>query len=163
MSTNALSRVRCSPIAIVWFAVVLGALLVLSNQVRILPRQTQAADDLRQFPNEEFNASIVQVLAHRDKYHGKRVQLAGYLHVRFERTAIYLSKEDAEFGMTRNGFWVTFDKKAVPHDNVAGPVQFDGKYVLIEGSFNKNSMGHMSAWQGTIERVDQIMELRRNE
>ena len=118
---------------------------------------------LTKYPNEEFNASIVQILSHRDRYHGKRVQIEGYLLVRFEGTSIYLSKEDAVYGMTRNGFWVSFDKRAVPYDGIAGPVQFHRKYVLIEGTFDKDNMGHMSLWQGAIENVDRVLELTKNE
>jgi hypothetical protein len=115
------------------------------------------------FPNEDYNASIVQVLAHRDKYHGKRVQLAGFAHVRFEGTAIYLSKDDADHGITRNGFWLAFDERSVQSEHSFGPAQFDGKYVLLEGTFNKDRRGHMSAWQGTIELIDRIVELKRSE
>ena len=119
------------------------------------------AKDMIVYPNEDYNASIVQILAHRDRYHGKKVQIEGYLHVRFEGTAIYLSKEDADYLMTRNGLWVSFDKRAVPYEGIVGPTQFDRKYVLIEGTFDKNDMGHKSSWQGAIENVTRIYELTK--
>ncbi|MGA2066188.1 MAG: hypothetical protein ABSG86_14530 [Thermoguttaceae bacterium] len=123
--------------------------------------QELSTDDLKRYPNEEYQASIVQILAHRDRYHGKKVQIQGYLTVRFEDTAIYLSKDDADYGMTRNGFWVTFDGRAVPYKGLAGPTEYDGKYVLIEGTFDKDLMGHFSAWQGTIKNVTRAVELDR--
>jgi hypothetical protein len=126
-----------------------------------VPTPTPIRTPLIRHPNEEFNASIVQILAHRDRYHGKRVQVMGFLHVRFEGTAIYLSKDDAAYGITHNGFWVKFDKAAIPFNDPAGPKEFDGKYVLIEGIFDKDDLGHMSAWQGTIDKVNRIYELRR--
>jgi hypothetical protein len=120
-----------------------------------------STDELKRYPNEEYQASIVQILAHRDRYHGKNVQIEGYLLVRFEGTAIYLSKDDAEYGIARNGFSVTFDGRAVPYKGLAGPTEYDRKYVLIEGTFDKQDRGHMSAWQGTIRNVTRVVELDR--
>jgi hypothetical protein len=117
--------------------------------------------ELKRYPNEEYQASIVQVLAHRDRYHGKEVQIQGYLLVHFEGTAIYLSKDDAEYGITRNGFSVTFDGRAVPYKGLAGPTEYDRKYVLIEGTFDKDDLGHGSLWQGTIKNVTRVVELER--
>jgi hypothetical protein len=127
------------------------------------PTQAEKKDKqpLTPYPDEFFNSSLVQILANRDKYDGKVVQVEGFLHVRFEDKAIYLSKESADYGMTRNGFWVTFDKKAVPYEGEVGPKQFDKKYVLIEGRFNKKSRGHLGLFQGAIENVDRVLELDR--
>lgn len=84
------------------------------------------------------------------------MQVKGYLHVRFEGTAIYLSKADADHLITSNGFWVTFDeKKAISAESK----KFDEKYVLMEGTFNKDNLGHLGLWQGAIEKVDRIVEL----
>ena len=138
-------------------------LILVFGRSQELSPNVHGQERVKAFPNEDFNASIVQLLAHRDKYHGKRVQVSGYLHVRFEDSAIYLSKEDAEYGMTKNGFWVLFDKSAVPLDRAIGPTQFDGKYVLVEGEFNKNSLGHLSAWQGTIEGINRVLEKKKRE
>jgi len=70
------------------------------------------------------------------------------------RTAIYLSKEDADYGITENGFWVTLNKKFK---------QYDRKYVLIEGTFDKDDRGHFSAYQGTIENITRVVELTKDE
>lgn len=111
-------------------------------------------ENMKSYPNEEYQASIVQILAHRDRYHGKVVQITGYLRVQFEGTAIYLSKEDADYGMTRNGLCVTVGKGSAKHDQ---------KYVLIEGTFDKDLMGHMSAWQGAIKNVTRVVELTKRD
>ncbi|MGD0900325.1 MAG: hypothetical protein ABR915_21035 [Thermoguttaceae bacterium] len=124
------------------------------------PREVSLGE-LKCYPNEECQASIVQILAHRGRYHGKNVQIEGYLHVRFEGTAIYLSKDDAEYGITRNGFCVFFNKAAVPYNGLAGPTEYDRKYVLIEGTFDKDLTGHFSAWQGAIKNVTRVVELDR--
>jgi hypothetical protein len=118
---------------------------------------------LREGPGNESNPSIVHLLAHPDRYHGKKIQVEGYILVRFEGTAIYLSREDAEYGITSNGFWVDFDPKAVPFKGNTGPKEFDKKYVHIEGTFDRDGRGHLGLWSGTIKRVSRIYELKRRE
>ncbi|MCO6455636.1 MAG: hypothetical protein J5I93_10110 [Pirellulaceae bacterium] len=120
-----------------------------------------AQEKLQAYPNEDFQASIVQLLAHRDRYHGKKIQIKGFLHVRFEDSAIYLSKDDGEHGITTNGFWVSFEKANVPFEGAVGPGEFDRKYVVIEGTFNARSRGHHSAWQGSIEKISRVVELKK--
>lgn len=115
------------------------------------------------FPNDDFNVSMVQVLADRDRYHGRKIQVEGFLVVRFEGTAIYLSKEDAEYGLSHNGFWVDFNKDAIPYEGIAGPTQYDRKYVLMEGTFDRDNRGHFSMWQGAIEDVDRVLVRSREE
>jgi hypothetical protein len=123
-----------------------------------------ADEPMRAFPNQQFNTSIINVIANSKEYHGKRVQISGYLRVRFEDIAIYLSKDDAQYGMTRNGFWVSFDETKIPFEKgTKGPIQYDGKYVLIEGTFDKNARGHKKLWSGTIKNVNRVIQLRRTE
>jgi hypothetical protein len=126
--------------------------------VAVAPEATQSqeltTENTKSYPNEEYQASIVQILAHRDRYDGKEVQIAGYLRVKFEGTAIYLSKEDADYGMTQNGFCVTISDRAV---------QYDRKYVLLEGTFEKDLMGHGSLWQGAITNITRVVELTKHD
>src|SRR5262245_45813569 len=86
--------------------------------------------------------------------------LSLYAHVRFENVALYLSKEAADHSMSSNGFFIEFDKNAVPYEGSIGPKEFNNKFVLIEGTFNKIKRGHHSAYQGTIEKIDRIYELK---
>lgn len=119
-------------------------------------------DSVAIYPEGDFNTSVVQILADRSRYHGKKVQIKGYLHIQFEDSAIYMSKECAEYGMTRNAFWVEVDKKTIPFEGVVGPKQFDKKFVLIEGVFNKSSHGHGGLFQGCIDKVYRISELHKH-
>ena len=60
------------------------------------PRPVDKVDDerpLRAGPNPESDPSIVQLLANPDRYHGKKVGVEGFLHVRFEDCSIYLTKD----------------------------------------------------------------------
>jgi hypothetical protein len=124
------------------------------------PAETESTTSLNKYPNNEFNNSIVRLLANPDRYDGKRIRIEGYLRVAFEGTAIYLSKDDADYAISSNGFWVDFDKDEIADDVAA---KFDGKYVLIEGRFNKDNRGHMSAWQGSVEHVNRVLAKTRND
>jgi hypothetical protein len=124
------------------------------------PAPQMEEEELRAEPNELSNPSMVMLLAHLDRYHGRHIRTEGFLHVRFEDTAIYLSREDAEYLIGRNGFWVAFDRKTVPFEGGIGPKQFDNKYVLVEGTFDRSGRGHGSSFQGTI-KVDRVVELKR--
>jgi hypothetical protein len=103
-------------------------------------------------PGHEYSISIVRLIATPEKYHNKQIQVEGYLNLEFEGDAIYLHEEDYKKGLTRNGFWVSFsnklDKKAIPKLNKG--------YVLIEGTFDMNSRGHMGLFGGEIRNITRI-------
>ena len=40
--------------------------------------------------DDPVETSMVQLLAHPDKYHGKMVRVTGYLHVKFEDNCLIL-------------------------------------------------------------------------
>ncbi len=79
----------------------------------------------------------------------------GFLRVRFEGTAIYLSKDDAEYGITSNGFHVLLNPRKY--------AEYDKCCVLLEGTFDKDNMGHMSAWQGSLWKIKRIHKLEKQD
>src|SRR4026207_991872 len=79
-------------------------------------------------------ASIVQLIANPKEYDGKLVRVIGFASVEFEGTAVYLHQDDYKYDIPKNGLWLALD--------VEGQKQFDGKYVLIEGTFDAEHKGH---------------------
>jgi hypothetical protein len=114
-------------------------------------------ESLTVYPNDEFTPSFSQLMANSNRYHGKKIRLEGFLHVEFEGNAIYLCKDHADHLICKEGFWVSFDKKALSFDENAGPRHFHRRWVLIEGTFDKDERGHMSAWSGAIQNIDRII------
>ena len=124
-------------------------------------------------PAESFFAprvSPIHLISHPEKYHGKRVKVFGYLHVRFEDSALYLSKDDADYLTGANAIWVSYDStrrlypiegKEVTGGTIDDLKYFDGRYVMLEGFFNMNERGHMGSFSGGLERVMSIIESRR--
>src|SRR5688572_23897760 len=46
--------------------------------------------------------SLVELLAKPAQYDGKRVLVSGFYHYEFESSGLYLSRDDARFGVLRN-------------------------------------------------------------
>ncbi len=91
--------------------------------------------------------SMVQLLADPQKFHGRRVQVIGFAHFEFEGNAIYLSKEDYDYGITKNGLWLSTSK-----DN-GDPRELNNSYLVVEGTINAEMKGHMGLWSGAIENI----------
>lgn len=111
--------------------------------------------------------SLIQLIANPAKYHGKRVMVAGWLHLKFEDQGIYLTKKDADYLNAKNGVWVDFGKvvrRAAAHRSGAKPktnAYFDCKLVLLEGRFDMTRFGHLGAWSGTLADVTVLIEQTR--
>ncbi len=96
------------------------------------------------------NTSLIRLIATPEKYDGKTIQVTGYLHLEFEGDAIYLHKEDYEYGLTENSFWVSFSGKLLKMKEV---MDYNDKYVIIIGTFRMNDKGHMGMFGGTLENI----------
>ena len=111
------------------------------------------------------NVSMISLLSNPLKYHGKRIQIEGYLHLRFEDAALYLSKRDGDFLIGENAYWVSFTKKVkkdiLNKDSTVDLSYYDSKYVVIRGIFNYNSSGHLGSFAGALESIDYISESRQ--
>jgi hypothetical protein len=108
--------------------------------------------------------SLVRLIARPEPYHGKRVRVSGFLHQKFEDSALYLSKADADHLITANAIWVRYDPKVQlePEEGSAKDLDyFDGRPVMLEGIFNMNQHGHRGAFSGVLERVVRVLEESR--
>ena len=112
--------------------------------------------------------SIIQLIANPTKYNGFKISVTGYMHIKFEDCAIYLTKTDADYLNGSNALWVNFNEniktskinlKDEANENTLN--YFDCKYVRITGVFNMNRRGHMGMFSGTIESVENIIEERQ--
>ncbi|MBD2757895.1 hypothetical protein [Spirosoma validum] len=97
-----------------------------------------------------YDASLIQLIATPEKYHGKLVQVVGYLNLEFEGDAIYLHKEDFTHSLIKNAFWVDFSEKIKKEKKMS---DYSKKYVIIIGLFDMNSKGHMSLFSGELKNI----------
>lgn len=76
-----------------------------------LQAQAQDADSLLtrlltpDYPSPP-QVSVLHLIAHPERYHERMVVVSGYLHNQFEDHALYLSKEDADYGVRANAIAV---------------------------------------------------------
>jgi len=95
-----------------------------------------------------FGPSLIELIARPDDYDEKRVRVIGFANLEFEGNALYVSREDFEHMITRNGVWLDVSAAlAKPH-----AARLPG-YFLVEGLFSAGHRGHMGLWSGAIERV----------
>lgn len=109
-----------------------------------------------QLVDEEYlDVSLISLIANPKSYHGKRIQVKGYLKIQFEGNAIYLHKEDRVNGLTKNAFWVNFNEKLLVKKDLK---KYAEQYVIIIGTFNMKSKGHMGLFSGTFENILRLDE-----
>lgn len=96
--------------------------------------------------------SLVALIANPDAYDGKPVRVIGAFQLEFEGNELCLHKEDLVQGLTKNCVWIEPDLKVlgVSYEDLT---KFNGKYVLVEGTFVKGDLGHMSLNSGAITPI----------
>lgn len=99
--------------------------------------------------------SLINLIATPDKFQGKVVRIFGYLSLDFEGRAIYLHEEDYDRHLYKNGLWVSFKEGALTDEKMK---ELDGKYVLIEGTFDAEKQGHMGLWSGSVNEIYRAQE-----
>ena len=99
-----------------------------------------------------IGVSILQLISSPEKYHNKLVRVIGAANTEFEGNKICLTKEHLKHWVSKNCVW--HSPNYIKLLATPGMLEkFNGKYVLIEGIFNKNSNGHMGAFSGSLENV----------
>ena len=98
------------------------------------------------------SVSLMQLTVNSEKYHGKLVRVIGVSSIEFENDSIWLMKENYEHGVYMNALWIEpdYDALGVTRQQLE---LFNGKYVLMEGVFNKDNHGHMGMYSGALEKV----------
>lgn len=98
------------------------------------------------------SVSMVTLVANPDAYDRKRVRFIGYLHLEFEGEAIYLHREDFENCIAKNAICIHRPADMVLeqwHD-------LNDQYVLCEGTFRADWLGHMAMNSGMIDEVTRL-------
>lgn len=99
-----------------------------------------------------LEVSMIQLLANPSHYHGKRVRVVGVASLDFEANHLFLSKEHLKYSVQKNALWINMDFNALKKSENEAE-EYNGKYVLIEGTFNKDETGHMEMNSGGIDKI----------
>ena len=127
---------------------------------KVIPKvtpQTASTPKPKQTSQKTIQVSIIALIANPEKYDGKRVQVIGVGYLEFESNAVYISRDDAEY-VNKNGLWVDPSELTIPYEDAQ---KYNGKYVLIEGTFDKNNLGHLNLWSGAIVNVTRYVLLEK--
>lgn len=93
--------------------------------------------------------SMVQLLSTPEKYDGKLIRVIGVGNLEFEGNYLSLSKEDHKYGVG-NSVWIELGEKAISYDEAK---EYNGKYVIVEGFFDKDDRGHFDMFCGSIKNI----------
>lgn len=95
------------------------------------------------------DVTMIQLIATPEKYDGQLVRVIGVGNLEFEGNCISLSKEDLKYGVG-NSIWIELGEKAISYEEAR---KFNGEYVIIEGTFDKDDCGHMDMFCGSIKNI----------
>jgi hypothetical protein len=119
--------------------------------------QNSSIDVREPYTAEIQDISIIQLIANPNKFHHTKVRIIGFAIIEFEGTAMYLSREFADYGLSKNAIWL--DIEHIKQFETFK--QYDRKYVLVEGIFDKNDLGHISSCSGAIKSISRIEEWKK--
>ena len=90
--------------------------------------------------------SLLELIARPKDYDGKPIAVIGFAYIEFEGQGLYLHREDYEHNLGTNAVWVDVDLR--PEFTA-----LNGRYVLVQGVFEANHMGHSGMFRGAIRQV----------
>lgn len=95
------------------------------------------------------SVTMVQLIANPEKYDGELVRVIGVGNLELEGNCLSLSKEDLQYGVG-NRIWLELGERAIPYEEAKA---YNGKYVIVEGFFDKDDTGHMGDFRGAIKNI----------
>lgn len=127
-------------IAIVWVVIFVGGCRAPSDTTRI------------------SKVSLVELLAKPAQYDGKRVSVSGFYHYEFESSGLYLSRDDARFGVLRNSVWVG---DSTNESTTAALKSFNDSFIMVFGrvTYEADGVGHLGLFPVAVEEIDRVMIL----
>ncbi len=95
--------------------------------------------------------SMIQLLATPEKFHKQKIRVSGFMALAFEGNHLSPNREDYENRLFGNSVWLHLSSEQLQ--------QWESRsrgYFLLEGTYNARSRGHMSAFNGSIEKLTRI-------
>jgi hypothetical protein len=99
---------------------------------------------------QQVDSNFINLLSDPEKHHGKEIEVVGYINFEFEGD--YISPEIN----SRQEVWI-----AELADSLLVKKYFrklKGRRVRIVGFYDKNKLGHMSMFRGTITNITKLEE-----
>lgn len=104
---------------------------------------------------EVTDVSLINLISNSKDYEGKFVRAIGVCECEFEGYGLYLSINDYDYGISKNAVWLELDENE-SLNNYNSLKSMNGKYVIIEGTFESNNNGHLDLYSGTIRNITRV-------
>jgi len=123
--------------------------------------------------NMPLGVSIIQLIANPVEYHGKKIRVDGVANLSVGARAIYLCTEHWYYMSNRNALWVSIESKYIDYEDGSyehwyyindewvvyeDAQHYNGKYVLIEGTFDMYEIGNRGMFSGGIVNVTRFSD-----
>lgn len=95
------------------------------------------------------DVSVIELIATPEKYDGKLIRVIGVGSLEDKKNCIALSKDDLKYG-AGNSIWLQWDRYEHSYDQAR---QYNGKYVIVEGVFDKDDCGYKDMFHGSIKEI----------
>jgi hypothetical protein len=93
--------------------------------------------------------ALMHLIQNPDMYHMQKVRVIGYASVEFESKALHVSRDDYDHAITKNAVWLDIELS----DKIK---KYGKEVVLVEGVFDKNNLGHLRMYSGSLKDIDRI-------
>lgn len=103
------------------------------------------------FYSRPVHVSVIALINNPNKYNGRLVRVEGVGNIEFEGTQLYWSK--GIYNDCNNEDRYHIDAIWLDLDPYADESELNGKYVVVEGRYNKNNKGHMDCSCGALENI----------
>ena len=145
------------PIIVCIIAVVIVVVGIVAAVLCLRP-QYPIPGESKEYP---IDATMIQLIANPEKYHGKYIRVVGVLQLEYDVQYLGLSKEEIEY-WAGNRIWVSINRDTELYANAE---KYNGRYVLIEGVFDKKRCSNFGCGSiGKISRCDLMWtEIEREE
>jgi hypothetical protein len=100
--------------------------------------------------------SIINLIANPFRFHDSVVRVIGLVRVSPKGTAVYLTRSDAEYEVTKNGIWINVDE-----DMKARIKECDLQVCGVVGKFDANNPGPQGLWNGSFSKIIAIGPLNK--
>ena len=99
--------------------------------------------------------SLIELIARSESFDGQRVRVIGFVNFEFEGNGLYVSREDWNESITRNGIWID-PPVGFESDSAPARRQPNQRYVIVEAIFHRQPSGHMGMWSGSLDHVTRL-------
>jgi hypothetical protein len=132
---------------------------IFSASAVYFPSPYSTSNDETEKDEMPLRVPFIQLIANPAEYHGKKVKVKGVGNLSFEGTELYLCIDNWYY-LSGDAIWLNIPWEVVDYElwfyingvwiSEKEAQKYNGKYVLIEGTFNMHETGHRGLFAGGI-------------